>query len=150
MMTKVLVVDDQSISNIKQITKALANKGYMCKISDQEDDVVLEVRNFKPDLLFIPASEKGFKLCQKVKSDPVTCFVKVLMFVETENVNNVVEGFCLGVIDYIPIDTSEEDIIQHLEIKTAVESMYGELHSYEEKMQTVQRTNDIRLKRLNY
>lgn len=148
-MTKVLVVDDHSITNITPVINALTNKGYECKVCQQGSNVDLEVINFKPTMMFVPATDYGFSIVKAVKTNFLTSYIKVFMFVEHQDVDEVLEGFSLGVVDYIPINTSEEDLVRHLEIRTSVEEMYEHLHTYYNSMETLKRKSEKRLKCLN-
>ncbi len=148
-MTKVLVVDDQSVANIDVMFNALANNGYSCEIVDCKEDIVSKVIQFKPNIIFITANEASFDLCRELKTNVKTCYVKVYMFVETQDVNEVVKGFCLGAVDYIPLNTPEAEIVKHLEIKTSIEAMYEKVHTYGSTMKNIFSHNEARLQDLN-
>lgn len=148
-MTKVLVVDDHSITNITPVINALTNKGYECKVCQQGSNVDLEVINFKPTMMFVPATDYGFSIVKAVKTNFLTSYIKVFMFVEHQDVDEVLEGFSLGVVDYIPINTSEEDLVMHLEIRTSVEEMYEKVHAYNQSMEQIKEKNLVRLSKLS-
>lgn len=148
-MTKVLVVDDHSITNITPVINALTNKGYECRVCQEGSDVDVEVINFKPTMMFVPATDYGFSIVKAIKVNFATSFIKVFMFVEHQDVDEVLEGFSLGVVDYIPINTSEEDLVRHLEIRTSVEEMYEKVHAYSQSMEQIHARNEKRLECLS-
>lgn len=148
-MTKVLVVDDHSITNITPVINALTNKGYECRVCQEGSDVDMEVINFKPTMMFVPATDYGFSIVKSIKINFATSFIKVFMFVEHQDVDDVLEGFSLGIVDYIPINTSEEDLVRHLEIRTTVEDMYEQVHTYNQRMEQLKEKNINRLARLS-
>lgn len=148
-MTKVLVVDDHSITNITPVINALTNKGYECRVCQEGSDVDVEVINFKPTMMFVPATDYGFSIVKSIKTNFATSYIKIFMFVEHQDVDDVFEGFSLGVVDYIPINTSEEDLVRHLEIRTTVEDMYEQVHTYNQRMEQLKEKNVNRLARLS-
>jgi excisionase family DNA binding protein len=89
---KILVVDDDKLI-VETIVKALEEEPHNYEIISASDgfEAGLQVSHFKPDLLILDIMMPdidGFEVCRKIKQDPGTCNIKILVlsaYMDEEN-----------------------------------------------------------------
>lgn len=144
-MSKVILFDNDVLDSIHPVIETLIKKGYICRIVHENHSNPAElVNSFKPQLVIVNASQAGFKVCKKIKSCYKTCFTNIVMVGATNNEHEQVEGFCVGAVDYIPLNTPPEEILATLEVRSSIESMFEKAQEYRETMSNIAYKNKNR------
>ncbi|MEN6498484.1 MAG: response regulator transcription factor [Thermoguttaceae bacterium] len=113
---KILVVEDEKdIQELLQYN--LAKEGYAVTPVTCGEDALRAVRAEKPDLvlldLMLPGVD-GLEVCRRLKRDPVTQEVPVVMLTAKGEEADIVTGLELGADDYIPKPFSPRVLIARL------------------------------------
>jgi DNA-binding response OmpR family regulator len=108
---KILVVDDETV-NLKFFQVMLSKLGFMVEEACDGIDALEKVKRFFPDLILldnIMPRMSGWELTKTLKADPKYSEIPLIMFSALDDVKDKVEGFELGVDDYItkPFNFSE-------------------------------------------
>jgi len=77
---RILAVDDQRIA--LEIFEGMLGKEFEVACAESGEDALKLVNTFKPDLIVLDAvmpGLDGWKVCRKLKSDPETCHIKIVM-----------------------------------------------------------------------
>jgi two-component system alkaline phosphatase synthesis response regulator PhoP len=100
---KVLVVDDER--DILELVKYnLDKEGYQVTVVASGEDALLATRNRMPDIivldLMLPGVD-GLEVCRRLKADPKTRGIPVVMLTAKGDEADVVTGLELGAADYV-------------------------------------------------
>ncbi len=108
---KVLVIDDEvhllevmktnlEIEGYDVVTEISGETGLVSAVVDQPDVVILDI--MMPDV-------DGWEICQRLRSDPRTKYIPVIMLTALDETHHVVKGFECGADDYLakPFDNAE-------------------------------------------
>ena len=80
-MSKVLLVED-SIVDIKKITKLLEKEGFSVLEVYSAEEAQLRLKHETPDLIVLDAvlpGQSGFELCRKLKNNPATNTIPIVI-----------------------------------------------------------------------
>jgi CheY-like chemotaxis protein len=108
---KILVIDDETI-NVEFFDVMLSKLGFMVEKADNGKDGLEKVKQFFPDLILldnIMPKMSGWELTKILKADPKYREIPIIMLSALDDVKDKVEGFEMGVDDYItkPFNFSE-------------------------------------------
>ncbi|MDR1863313.1 MAG: response regulator [Treponema sp.] len=108
---KILIVDDEAI-NLEFFEVMLSKLGFIVEKAGDGVEALEKVKRFFPDLILldnIMPRMSGWELTKILKNDPKFQEIPIVMFSALDDVKDKVEGFDLGVDDYItkPFNFSE-------------------------------------------
>jgi CheY-like chemotaxis protein len=85
-MPRILVVDDE-IDIVRMVVKTLGGRGHQIEAGRDGVDAVLRIRRAPPDLVLVDAGlprVDGVEMCRRLKADPETRAVKVVLLTTGE------------------------------------------------------------------
>ncbi|MCL1940778.1 MAG: response regulator transcription factor [Synergistaceae bacterium] len=102
-MKRVLIVEDeQAIADL--VSQALRRHGFETKIAPDGDEALSLIFELKPDIvildLMLPKMD-GWEVCRRVKNDPETSHIPIMMLTARRSDRDAVEGLELGADDYM-------------------------------------------------
>ena len=100
---KILIVDDETI-NLDFFDVMLSKLGFSVEKAENGVEALEKVRRFLPDLVLldnIMPRMSGWELTKILKKDPKYNEIPIIMFSALDDVKDKIEGFELGVEDYI-------------------------------------------------
>ena len=102
-MKRILIVEDeQAIADL--ISQALRRHGYETKVAEDGDEALSLIFDLKPDVvildLMLPQMD-GWEVCRRVKNDPETAHIPIMMLTARRSDKDAVEGHELGADDYM-------------------------------------------------
>jgi CheY-like chemotaxis protein len=108
---KILIVDDEQI-NLEFFDLMLSKLGFVVEKAENGAEALEKVKHFYPDLIIldnIMPKVSGWEVTKTLKKDPAFREIPIIMFSALDDVKDKVEGFNLGVDDYItkPYNFSE-------------------------------------------
>jgi CheY-like chemotaxis protein/MinD-like ATPase involved in chromosome partitioning or flagellar assembly len=108
---KILIVDDD-LESLKLIGLMLRRRGFEVISASAGRQALEHTRGERPDLVILDImmpDMDGYEVCQRLRSDPETSDVPVIMFTAKTLVGDKVAGFHAGADDYLtkPIHPSE-------------------------------------------
>ena len=129
---KILIVDDERI-NVEFFHVMLTRLGYAVETAGDGDEAVEKILAGKPDLVLLDnilPNKTGWEITRLVKQDPGFADVadtSIIMFSAMNEVEDKIEGFELGIEDYItkPFNFSEvlariQSVLRHRELSKQV------------------------------
>lgn len=103
MSKKILLADDED--DIKVILKMfLENEGYEVCTAFDGLDAIDQARTQKPDVILLDVMMPlidGFEVCKKLKADPETAAIPVIMLSAASHSESVQKGLAAGAVDYL-------------------------------------------------
>jgi DNA-binding response OmpR family regulator len=108
---KILIVDDEKI-NLEFFEVMLSKLGFIVEKANDGVEALEKVKRFYPDLIIldnIMPRMSGWEVTKTLKNDSKYWEIPIIMFSALDDVKDKVEGFELGVDDYItkPFNFSE-------------------------------------------
>ncbi|MEO0444701.1 MAG: adenylate/guanylate cyclase domain-containing protein [Verrucomicrobiota bacterium] len=122
---KVLLVDDNPI-NLSLLHETLENEGYEILVAQDGSEALRTASMAKPDLILLdvnmPGSD-GFETCRLLKSKPETKDIVVIFLSGRDAVDDRLQGFRLGAVDYICKPFEHQELVSrvnvHIQLKQA-------------------------------
>lgn len=103
MSKKILLADDED--DIKIILKMfLETRGYDVVTAFDGLDAVDQAKSQKPDAILLDVMMPlidGFEVCKKLKADPDTASIPVIMLSAASHSESVQKGMSAGAVDYL-------------------------------------------------
>ncbi len=117
-MAKILVVDDEP-DIVRFVTKILESRGHTVVTATDGPDALMRVTNDAPDVVVLDVNiprMDGFEVCRRIKSDPDTRHIPVVMmtaaYVRMEDAR---QGQSLGADEYVIKPFLREVLIHNVE-----------------------------------
>ena len=108
MTARVLVVDD-ILSNVKLLEAKLAAEYFEVSTAFNGDQALARVASEMPDIILLDVmmpGMDGFEVCRRIKSDPKTAHIPVVMVTALDQPSDLVAGLDAGADDFLtkPVD----------------------------------------------
>lgn len=109
--TRILIVDDEE-RNLELMSAILRIYGYSYNTAKNGVEALSKVKESFPDLIFLDImmpKMDGFETCRKLKQDPATLHIPVVMVTALADRESRIKGLKAGANDFItkPIDKTE-------------------------------------------
>lgn len=110
-MPRVLIVDD-SQPNAELLEAHLDGTGYDTRIAVNGEDALAAAREWQPEVILLDVMMprlSGFEVCERLRADPATRGVGVLMVTALDQPSDVDKAVAAGTDDFItkPINKTE-------------------------------------------
>lgn len=102
--TATVLVADDTPSTVQLVREVLLLHGYRVVEAYDGLEALEKVQHEAPDLLILDINMPrmdGYEVCRRLKSNPVTAHIPVLMLTALERVKDRVRGLSLGAEDYV-------------------------------------------------
>jgi DNA-binding response OmpR family regulator len=103
MSRKILLADDEE--DIKIVLRMfLESRGYEVCTAYDGLDAIDQARKEKPDAILLDIMMPlldGFEVCKKLKADPATAAIPVIMLSAASHAESVQKGLNAGAVDYV-------------------------------------------------
>lgn len=100
---KVLIVDDEKL-NIQLYQTLLAPLGYEIHTAGDGIEAIEKVHRLKPDLVLLDVMMprlNGFEVCRRLKNDPKTRLIPIIMLTALDQIEDKVTGIESGADDFL-------------------------------------------------
>jgi adenylate cyclase len=140
---KILVVDDTP-KNVKLLEDLLIAKGYSVVTALSGREALTHLENEKPDLVLLDVvmpEMSGYEVCCKIRENPATRILPVVMVTALDPREERVKGIDAGADDFLtkPINRAEllarvRSLLRIKELQDEVQSQAGELSEWNKKL----------------
>jgi phosphoserine phosphatase RsbU/P len=118
---KILIVDDEPF-NVDYLEQELEDSNFELITANNGQDALDKVQSESPDLILLdimmPVMD-GFEVLSRLKANPSTRDIPVIVISASNNLQSVVKGIQLGAEDYLP--KPFEPILLHARISSSLE-----------------------------
>jgi putative two-component system response regulator len=109
--SKILIVDDDE-KNLKLLGALLKNYGYAFETATNGIEAIEKTKKLFPDLIFLDImmpEMDGYEACRRLKKDPDTQYIPIVMVTALADRESKIEGLKAGANDFLtkPVDSSE-------------------------------------------
>jgi pilus assembly protein CpaE len=116
-MAKILVIDDE-LQSVKLIGMLLQRRGHEIVAATLGSQGLEKARAERPDLIVLDImmpDMDGFEVCRRLRADPTTATVPVIMFTAKNMVDDKVTGFQAGADDYLTKPVHPDELATRVE-----------------------------------
>jgi two-component system alkaline phosphatase synthesis response regulator PhoP len=130
---KVLVVDDDP--DIRRLVEmVLGREGYLATSVESAQEAYKKVASSKPDLIVLDLQlpdEDGFTICKRLRSDPSTAHIPILMLTVQSVDSYKIAGLEMGADDYVikPFNQAE--------LAARIKAILRRTHAKEERQPSI-------------
>src|SRR5208283_1965386 len=103
MPARILVVDDDP-TNVEVLTAWLESERSVVSTAADGFEALAKIEAEKPDIVLLDVmlpEMDGFEVCRRIKSDPATEHIPVIMVTARSDVDDLVKGFEAGADDFV-------------------------------------------------
>lgn len=132
-MTKIkatiLVVDDTRYSR-KILSMMLINQGYSILESDNGIEAIEIAKSHRPDLILLDIKMpkmNGYQVCHDLKNNFITHQIPIIFISASENIQEKVEAFNIGGIDFINKPFHLIEVLVRVETHLQISSLQNQL-----------------------
>jgi two-component system cell cycle response regulator len=103
MSARILIVDDIPV-NIRLLAAKLARDYYVISTAENGREALKKVEEEKPDIILLDVmmpEMDGFETCRRLKTNPATAFIPVVMITALSDVADRVRGLAAGADDFL-------------------------------------------------
>ncbi|PHS03251.1 MAG: two-component system response regulator [Blastopirellula sp.] len=114
---KILIADDNQ-ANVELLEAYLINLDCDIEIAVNGQDAIDKVASFSPDLILLDVMMpklSGFEVCQKVKSDPKTKKIMILMVTALNELGDIERAVDAGTDDFLSKPVNKVELIKRVE-----------------------------------
>jgi adenylate cyclase len=126
---KILVVDDTP-ANIKLLGDLLTSRGYQVSTAVNGEEALAKVAAEKPDLVLLDVMMPGFSgydVCRRIRSDPATVLLPVVMCTSLDPQQERVKGIEAGADDFLSKPVNQPELFARVKSSLRVKALHDEL-----------------------
>jgi DNA-binding response OmpR family regulator len=126
---KILIVDDETI-NLEFFDLMLSKLGFIVEKAEDGLEALDKVKRFFPDLILldnIMPKMSGWELTKILKNDPKFREIPIVMFSALDDVKDKVEGFELGVDDYITKPFNFSEVLARIRVALRNRELFAQI-----------------------
>lgn len=115
--SRVLIADDNE-ANVELMEAYLAGLDVDTEVAVDGQDTLERVRSFKPDLILLDIMMpklSGFEVCQRVKRDPATSRIMVLMVTALNELGDIERAVDAGCDDFLSKPVNKLELLKRVE-----------------------------------
>lgn len=114
---RILIADDVP-SNCELLEAYLINIDCETELAVDGNEALEKIASFKPDLVLLDVMMpklSGFEVCQKIKSDPATSNIMVLMVTALNELGDIERAIEAGTNDFLSKPVNRVELIKRVE-----------------------------------
>jgi len=117
--SRILIADDNE-ANVELLEAYLADLGGQCEIAIAVDgrDTLDKVEQFKPDLILLDVMMpklSGFEVCEKIKKDPATRGIMVLMVTALNELGDIERAVNAKTDDFLSKPVNKLELLKRVD-----------------------------------
>ena len=129
MPAKILIADDNE-PNIELLDAYLSGCNYIIETARDGADTLEKVKSFDPDLILLDIMMpklSGFEVCEKLKNDPQTKGIMILMVTALSELGDIERAVNAGCDDYLSKPVNKVELLKRVENMLRLRSVTNEL-----------------------
>jgi PleD family two-component response regulator len=129
MPARVLVVEDTPL-NVKLLTLQLEYQDYIVNTAANGLEALAKIEADKPDIVLLDVMMPGldgFETCRRIRANPATVHIPVVMVTALQDVDDLVRGFEAGADDFLTIPVNSLALIARIRSQLRQKRYYESL-----------------------
>ena len=128
---KILVVDDIP-KNVKLLADILAVKGYAVATAASGSEALEKVEAERPDLVLLDIvmpGMSGYEVCRKIRENPATAILPVVMATSLDPAQERVKGIEAGADDFLSKPINQPELLARVRSLLRIKEMYDTIQA---------------------
>ena len=128
-MAKVLVVDDTP-NNVKLLADLLGVKGYAVVTAATGEEALVKLAADRPDIVLLDVMMpglSGYDVCRRIRADPATVLLPVVLVTSLDPVQERVKGIEAGADDFLSKPINQPELFARVRSLLRVKSLQDEV-----------------------
>jgi len=125
----ILIVDD-NLTNLGVLFAHLRSVGFKVLVAENGRSAINRARLALPDIILLdilmPGMD-GFETCHRLKEDPLTRDIPVILMTALTDTENKVKGFSTGAVDYITKPAQYEEVTARINTHLTIRKLQNNL-----------------------
>lgn len=116
--TTILIVDDCP-NDLKLVVEILEAYGFNIVISKDGESCLIEAKKNNPDIIFLDTlmpEIDGIRTCERLKANPETRDIPVILMIALSNTEDQITGFKVGAVDYITKPIKVDEVLARVKL----------------------------------
>src|SRR5213594_926565 len=129
MPQRILVVDDMPV-NVKLLADLLTVKGYTVVTAASGAEALVKVEKEQPGLVLLDVmmpGMSGYDVCRKIRENPATAMLPVIMVTALDPAQERVKGIEAGADDFLTKPIHQPEILARVRSLLRIKSLHDEL-----------------------
>src|SRR5436309_9896133 len=138
---RILIADDHP-QGVELLDAYLADTGFEIETAYDGEEALCKVRDWRPDLVLLDIMMpkiSGFEVCKRLKADPATRGIAVLMITALDQPSDVERAVDAGTDDFLTKPINQTDLRRRVRALLGSRSMGGDLERAIAYMEAVER-----------
>ena len=116
MPEKILIIDDD-VDTLKLVGLIVQRQGYEVQVASSGPQALAMLQSEVPDLVLLDImmpEMDGYEVARKMREDPRTAEIPIIMFTAKSQLDDKVAGFEAGADDYLTKPTQPRELLAHI------------------------------------
>ena len=151
MPAKILIVDDTP-HNVKLLADLLAVKGYAVLTASSGAQALEKVETEAPDLVLLDVvmpAMSGYEVCRKIRGNPATAVLPVVMVTALDPAQERVKGIEAGADDFLSKPINQQELLARVRSLLRIKGLHDELAEWNRTLEQRVATQVAQLERLD-
>lgn len=139
-LNRILIADDNA-ANRELLEAYLAGVECEIELSVDGQDTLEKVRTFSPDLILLDVMMpklSGFEVCKKLKDNPATAKIMVLMVTALNELGDIERAVKAGTDDFLSKPVNKFELLKRVEIMLRLKDTTDELERLRQYIQEME------------
>ncbi|NET89662.1 MAG: EAL domain-containing protein [Kamptonema sp. SIO1D9] len=150
----IFIVDDNS-NNLRILFNFLKSTGFRVLVSTNGEDALRKLTEISPNLILLDVrmpTIDGFEVCRRLKKNPATQHIPIIFMTALADLDNKIQGFALGAVDYITKPFQQEEVLSRISLHLRLHELTSTLQETNQQLTqeiAARKTAENQLKQLN-
>jgi len=135
-LKKVLVVDDTPL-NVKMLADVLTFKGYQVVTAAGGKEALAKIESDHPDLVLLDVmmpGMNGYETCQKIRANPATLMLPVVMVTALDPAQERVKGIEAGADDFLSKPINQPELLARVRSLLRIKELHDTVRTQAEQL----------------
>jgi adenylate cyclase len=144
---RILVVDDLP-QNVKLLADLLGAKGYAVTTASSGSEALLKLTAERPDLVLLDVmmpEMSGYEVCRKIREDPTTGILPVVMVTSLDPGPERIRGLEAGADDFLTKPVNQAELLARVRSLVRVKQLYDTVQAQAAELAELNKTLERRV-----
>jgi class 3 adenylate cyclase len=147
---RLLVVDDTPV-NVKLLADLLTAKGYSVVTASAGPEALEKVEKGRPDLVLLDVmmpGMSGYEVCKKLRENPATAMLPVVMVTALDPAQERVKGIEAGADDFLTKPINQQELLARVRSLLRIKELHDQLTEWNQTLERRVQEQVAQLERL--
>ena len=144
---RILVVDDTPL-NVKLLADLLSAKDYEVATAASGPEALERIEEWRPDLVLLDVvmpGMSGYDVCRRIREDPATGILPVVMVTALDPGEERVKGLEAGADDFLSKPVNQSELIARVRSLLRIKSLYNQVEAQAAELANLNRELEARV-----